>query len=40
MTDDAKTRVPLKDKHELGRGEIMASTGDVRFSRMRTCDST
>jgi len=40
MTDDAKTRVPLKDKHELGRGEIMATIGDVRFSRMRTCDST
>lgn len=36
MTDDVKTHVSLKDKHELGRGEIMATIGDVRFSRVCT----
>lgn len=36
----AKTYVSLKDKHELGRGEIMATIGDVRFSRVHTRDST
>jgi len=39
MTSNVKTYVSLKDKHELGRGEIMATTGDVRFSRVRTHDS-
>ena len=37
MTSNAKTYVSLKDKHELGRGEIMAT---IRFSRVRTRDST